>query len=169
MRGDILELIMLSDEFGVFMETKDGLKKLEGFSRLNFNSGAESYIRKYFSTQGESIDITGAKPVISYQFDRMKNNAVHDFLADISVSGLKGSDAYTNLVFVDLPEEADGRYKAFKQGYVVLCADTRPENGFLDYSGKLVARGSGKKGSFILNDDFKSGEFIPERSGILCE
>ena len=90
---------MLSDDFGAFMETKDGLKKLEGFSRLNFNSGAESYIRQYFSAQSESVDITGAKPVISYRFDRMKNNVVHDFLADISVSGLKGSDTYTDLVF----------------------------------------------------------------------
>lgn len=160
---------MLSDSFLIFMETDEGLKKLEGFSEFNFNAGAQSYVRKYFSLKEKSVDITGAKPVISYKFDRMKNNIVHDFFASVSDLGLIGEDVYKNFIFVDLSEMSDGKYRAFKQGFDVVSADRRPENGFLDYSGKLIAKDSVKKGYAILNEDLKSGEFIPERSGILCD
>ena len=50
-----------------------------------------------------------------------------------------------------------------------MCTDRRPENGFLDYSGKLMAKGEISKGYAILNEDLKCGEFIAERGGILCD
>lgn len=160
---------MLSDSFLVFMETDDGLEKLEGFSEFSFNAGVQSYVRKYFSLKEKTVDVTGSKPVISYKFDRMKNNIVHDFFASVSDLGLTGEDARKTFVFVDLSEFSEGKYKAFKQHFDVVSADRRPENGFLDYWGKLIARGGVKKGYVILNEDLKSGEFIPERSGILCD
>ncbi len=162
-------LIVLSDEFGVFMSTKDGIKRLEGFSRLNFNAGVQSYIRQYFSAKEKNVDVAGALPVISYTFDRMKNNIVHDCLAEISDLGLKGEDVLKEFIFVDLSEKTEGKYKAFLQPFTVISADRRPENGFLDYSGKLISCGNVKKGFVILDDELKSGEFIAKRGGILCD
>ena len=160
---------MLSDDLGAFMELDESFKKLEGFSRFEFDPEAESYIRKYFSAQNKSVDVTGAKPVVAYKFDRMKNNVVHDFFAEISDLGLKGEDVCKEFVFVDLSEEADGKYRAFKQNFAVVSGTRRIDGGFLEYSGKLIARGSGKKGHFVLSESLNCGEFIPERSGILCE
>ena len=144
-------LIMLSDEFGVFMNTKEGIKKLEGFSRLDFNAGAQSYIRQYFSSQDKNVDVAGTMPVISYTM------------------GLTGDEAIKEFVFVDFSDKTDGKYKAFLQTFAVICADRRPENGFLDYSGKLISNGNLKKGYVILDDELKTGKFIAKRGGILCD
>ena len=160
---------MLSDDFGAFMSTGDGIKKLEGFSGFEFGAKVQSYIRKYFSKNQSSVDITESLPEIRYTFDRMKNNIVHDLLAEVSDQGLTGNDAICELVFVDFSEFVNGKYNAVKQSFVVKCTDRRPENGFLDYSGSFIAKGNLKKGHFILNDDLKSGEFIEERGGILCD
>lgn len=164
-----MELIVLGDSLGVFMQTEQGLRKLEGFSKLDFNAGAEVYTRKYFSAESEQKDILSANPEIKYTFDRMKNNVVHDYLAKISDSGLSGKDAICKLVFVDLSTEIDGKYTAIMQSFVVKATDRRPENGFLDYSGSFAARGDGIHGFAILNDDLKTGEFKEKRGGILCD
>lgn len=164
-----MDLIILSDSFGIFMETESGIKKLEGFSKLDFNSGAQSYIRQYFSAHNRQTDITGGVPEISYTFDRMKNNVVHDCLAEISDLGSCGRDAVKNFILVDFSKEDEGKYFAVKQSFTVKCTDKRPESGFLDYSGKLIARGTLKRGHLVLNQDSDGAEFVPERSGILCD
>lgn len=164
-----MELIVLSDSFGVFVKTKEGIKRLEGFSKFDFNAGGECYTRQYFSAPGKHNDVINAYPEIGYTFDRMKNNAVHDLLSEISDMGLTGKEAEKEFVFVDFTSEADGKYRAIRQRYIVKCTDRRPENGFLDYSGKLIAKGNIKKGFAVLSEDLKSGEFLEERSGILCD
>ena len=164
-----MELIFLGDSLGVFMQTDQGLRKLEGFSRLDFNSGAEVYTRKYFSADSVQNDILSANPEIKYTFDRMKNNVVHDYLANISDLGLKGKGAVCELIFVDLSSENAGKYDALKQIFVVKATDRRPEMGFLDYSGSFVAKGGLTKGFVILDEDLISGEFTEKRGGILCD
>lgn len=161
-------LIMLTDDIGVFMNTSEGIKKLEGFSEFGLDSGAQSYIRKYFSEKQKSVDITESLPEISYAFDRMTENRVHNELSCIADQGLIGKDAVKEFVFVDFSKGV-GRHPALMQSFVVKSSERFGKDGFLTYSGKLIAKDKLKNGHFILNDDLKSGEFIAERGGILCD
>ena len=159
---------MLSDSFSVFMETDEGLKRLEGFSEFNFKAGVKCYIRKYFSAKEKTVDVTGSKPVISYKFDRMKNNAVHDFLSSLT-DCTEDISKTTKVVLVDFSNETDDGYEALMQEFLVVCSDLRPENGFLDYSGQLIAMGEKVKGTALSDDGFKTVKFMPKRRGILCD
>lgn len=164
-----MDLIVLSDSLKAFMETDKGTKLLEGFSKLDFNPGVQSYIRQYFASCCKNTDVVGASPEILYTFDRMNNNPVHDILAEIADLGLKGRDAVKNVIFADFSRKSEEGYPAIRQSFTVIGTDRRPESGFLDYSGKMIAAGEPVKGRLALSDDLKSGEFIPERGGILCD
>ena len=164
-----MELIILSEQFGVFMETESGFEKLEGFSELGFESGAQSYVRKYFSAREKAVDIAESLPVIKYKFDRLKNNAVHQEIVKITDDRLVGEDAVKCFVFVDFSDESEGMYSATKQCFAVKGIKRDSGQGYFEYSGNLIAKKDVEKGCFVLNKDLKSGEFVSERRGILCD
>ncbi|MBQ2897867.1 MAG: hypothetical protein IJE46_06075 [Clostridia bacterium] len=164
-----MNLIVLSDSFGAYMAVKNKFVKMKGFSKLDISGGAETYIRKYMGCDEKSADVTGAHTKISYTFDRMENNLVHDFLAQISDCSLSGDDAATEVVLVDFSKHTDNGFKAVLQKFAAVCLDTRPEDGFLDYTGQLVSTGGKTFGVVQSEDEFKTIEFVPERSGILCD
>lgn len=160
---------MLSDDSGVFMNTKQGFKRLVGFSKFEFDSGAQSYIRQYFSGNEKSVDIAGSIPVISYVFDRMINNSVHGELAEIAEFCFAGDEAVKEFIFVDFSEDGKNRFPALKQSFAVKARGKNTQDAFLSYSGNLIGRKKPEKGYFIADEDFMSGEFISERGGILCD
>ena len=162
-----MDLMILSDSFGVFMVANQGLLKLKGFSKLLFKNECESYIRKYINEDGAGADIISAMPEISYTFDRMKNNQVHDELAEIADFSKTGDDCVKEFVLADFSGNHGGKVFAVKQKFVVKCSDKRPEDGFLDYSGVLLGVGVCQRGSLIQNNE--TFEFVPERGGVLCD
>lgn len=163
-----MDLIVLSESFGAFMNVSGSFLKLEGFSKLDFNTGGESYTRKYFSGDAICVDIADTAAEISYTFDRMKNNKVHDEIALISDLGKSGKSCIKEIVLVDFSKENEGNFEAVKQCFAIKCADKRPENGFLDYSGKMLATGEKSLGYVTLNDD-NSLQFTEKRRGVLCD
>lgn len=164
-----MDLIVLKESLGAYMNINGSFLKMEGFSKLDSSSGVESYTRKYLSAEQKSTDITGTQEKISYTFDRMKNNCVHDVLALIADGGKTGESCNQEIVLVDFSEQQDGKFHAVKQRFAVLCKDKRPENGFLDYSGEFVANGEKIFGYVTLSDDCKTVEFTEQRRGILCD
>lgn len=164
-----MNLIALSDSLGAYMSVNDEFVKMKGFSKLNILGGGEAYIRKYFGCDEKSTDVTGAHTKILYTFDRMKNNSVHDFLAELSDCSLTGDDALFDVILVDFSKQQDDGFKAVLQKFAAVCLDKRPEDGFLDYNGQLVSTGPKTIGIAFSEDEFKTIRFVPERRGILCD
>lgn len=168
-RSVTLDLIVLSESVGAFMNISGKFKRLEGFSKLEFDAGSKSYERKYLSNSKQSVDIVSCTAKISYIFDRMRQNQVHDELVSISDFGKTGRQCIKDIVLVDFSKEKDGGFEAVLQSFAVKCDDRRPENGFLDYSGFLIATGEKSFGYAVLSQDKKSITFAEKRRGILCD
>lgn len=163
-----MNLIVLSDSYACYMECNNAYMKMEGFSKLDISYDQDVYIRKYAKSKWENADVTDCHTKILYKFDRMKNNAVHDFLSSLT-DCTEDISKTTKVVLVDFSNETDDGYEAQVQEFLVLCSDLRPENGFLDYSGQLIATGDKVKGIASSDDGFKTVKFVPGRRGILCD
>lgn len=164
-----MNLIALSDSLGAYMSVNNEFIKMKGFSTLDISGGTQAYVRKYFWRDEKNTDITGAQTKISYTFDRIKNNLVHDLLANLSDCSLTGEDALFDIVLVDFSKRQDEGFKAILQRFAAVCSDLRPEDGFLDYTGKLISTGEKIVGTVVSEDEFNKIKFVPERRGILCD
>lgn len=160
---------MRESDCGAYIKIRDKFIKMEGFFKFDISSVPELYERRYIEDDFNSISVSKSKTKILYAFDRMKNSPVHDFLARVSDFNLKGNDAETEIILVDFTSKNNEECLGILKRFAILSKDTRPEDGFLDYSGIMLSVSDAKEVVVKSADDFKTIEFFEKRRGILCD
>lgn len=76
-----------------FMKVDDKYIRMQGFTSGGKESNAKKYSRQYIDENFERESTTGYAPNIPYNFDRIKDNAVHEKIAKIHDDELIGETA----------------------------------------------------------------------------
>lgn len=164
-----MDFLMDTNDIAAYIKIESKFIKMEGFFKFDISAMPEIYERRYAGDEFKSVSVSKSKTKISYAFDRMKNSLVHDFLANIADLNLKGDEAKAEIALVDFSKETENGYCAVLKTFSVLTKDVRPEDGFLDYSGTLLATSDVTEGFAKSTDNFKTIEFFEKRRGILCD
>lgn len=130
-RSDVVAFYGVPGESGVTYH------RMRGFTEFSLSKNPKEYSRQYVDEAFERSDVVGYSPSISYGFDYMRNNAVHQDIVEITDQEKTGSDTAREIVIVDLSTK-----EAKKRSFTIIPDS---EGGSLDaytYSGSLKASGT---------------------------
>lgn len=131
--------------------------RMQGFTSGGKELNSKTYSRQYIDEDFERETTTGYSPNIPYQFDRIKDNAVHEKLATIHDDELSG-ETVEILTINQLTNEA--RLRAY---------DVNPNNegdgsDAYTYSGNFHASGKMTKGTATISANGLTATFTPSAS-----
>ena len=117
-------------------------KRMQGFTDMSKSHNAQEYSRRYVDEKSERTDLTGYAPSISFAFDQMLGNAVHDDIVKI-VDGEKiGTDCVRSLILVDLTTKDDvGKCTGLKRNFSIIPSSEGDSTDAYTYSGEFKANG----------------------------
>ncbi len=141
-----------------FMEVDGGTyKRMTGFTSLVTNKNPEEYTRKYVDEDFETTDIIGMSTAVDYEFDQMKDNAVHDKLIEIADDELLGVDAVVSIAVVDLSQEGtETTAPVAIRDFVVVPESDGDGTEAYTYSGAFRVQGERVKGTATTTDGWKT-------------
>lgn len=95
--------------------------RMKGFTDFTVSKNPSEYSRKYVDEAFEQSDVVGYSPSVSFSFDYIKDNKVHDDIESISRNELVGDDAVRSIVIVDTTyTDGLGNYAAVKRDFSVV-------------------------------------------------
>ncbi len=132
----------------------------EGFTEFTESKNAVSYSRRYIHEATKRTDVTGYAPVIDYEFEVYRDNAVIDLLRTITDRELCGDQAQVDVLTVDMFDETEtpGSYHAIRRRYSVIPDECGEGTDALCYTGTMKAVGDITPGTFVT----ASGIFTAE-------
>lgn len=124
----------------------------EGFTEFTESKNAVSYGRRYIHEVTKRTDVTGYAPVIDYEFEVFRGNAVIAVLREITDLEMCGDRAQVDILTVDLFDEteASGAYRAICRRYSVIPDECGEGTDTLCYTGTMKAVGSMIPGVFVV-------------------
>lgn len=154
------EIVLRSKKVS-FMETMEGnFGRMVGFTSLTTNKNPIEYSRQYVDEDFESTDIIGMSTAMDYEFDQMKNNAVHDKIIDISDNEKLGEEAVVDIVSVDLSSSDGGdTAPATKRSFAVVPESDGDGTEAYKYSGTFRVKGERVEGTATTTDNWKTITF----------
>ncbi len=131
----------------------------EGFTEFSESKNAVSYQRRYIHESTKRTDVTGYAPVIDYELEVYKSNAVISKIRTITDCELTGDDARVDIICVDIFDETEttGVYNAVRRSYSVIPDECGKGTDALCYTGTMKAVGDLIRGTFVKS----SGVFTP--------
>ena len=131
--------------------------RMQGFTSGGKELNPKTYSRQYIDEDFERESTTGYSPNIPYNFDRIKNNPVHEKLATIHDDELKGEKVEILTVNIVTNE---ARLRAY---------DVNPDTDgdgtdAYQYSGNFHASGNMTKGTATVSADGLTATFTPSNS-----
>lgn len=155
MRSDILTFYGVPGESGEYT-----FYRMKGFSDLSNSKNAKEYSRQYVDEAFEQTDVVGYSPSMSFTFDRMRGDAVHDDIITIYNEEKLGSDAVRPIIVVDTETK-----EATRRDFAVIADGEGSGTEAFVYSGTFRSRGDRIKGSAETEDDWQTITFMAEISG----
>ncbi|MBE7038383.1 MAG: hypothetical protein E7404_05740 [Ruminococcaceae bacterium] len=137
--------------------------RMRGFTDFTVSKNASEYSRKYVDESFEQSDVVGYSPSVSFSFDYIMDNKVHNDIAEISKKELVGDDIVRSIVIVDTTsKDSNGKYRAVKRDFSVIV-DTEG-NGTETYqiSGNFKAKSMSVCGLVSTEDDFETCTFVTD-------
>lgn len=131
--------------------------RMQGFTSGGKELNAKTYSRQYIDEDFERESTTGYSPSIPYNFDRIKENSVHEKIVSIHEDEVKG--AIVEILTVDtITNEA--RLRSY---------NVNPENegdgtDAYTYSGTFKSCSKIKKGTATVSTDGLTATFTPSNS-----
>lgn len=115
--------------------------RMTGFTEAGKTLNTKTYDRQYVDELSERSDATGYSTKIAYNFDRYKDNKVHDVLADIHDNEVVAGTV--NIITVDFNKEgtAKGEFKAKKRRFAVIPDGDGDGTDAYQYSGEFASNG----------------------------
>ena len=125
----------------------------EGFTEFMESKNAVSYSRRYIHEATKRTDVTGYAPVIDYEFEVYRDNAVIDLLREITDRELCGDHAQVEVLTVDLFDETEtsGVYHAVRRRYSVIPDECGEGTDALCYTGTMKAVGDIRPGQYVMS------------------
>lgn len=137
--------------------------RMRGFNEITTQKGPIEYSRQYVDEEFEQADVVGYSPTISYSFDQMEGNAVHDDLVHIAEHELLGADAVRFIVMADLSRQDEkGLYPAVKRAFAVVCDSEGDSKEAYTYSGSLKVKGEKVFGTVETTDNWETCIFAED-------
>ena len=130
--------------------------RMKGFTSLSTSKNAKEYSRQYVDEVFEQTDVVGYTPSISFNFDRVKGNAVHDDIISIYDGEKVGADAVRPIVIVDL---SGAEATAVSRDFAVIAENEGDGTGAYTYSGTFKAKGNVVSGSVESDDEWQTITF----------
>lgn len=135
--------------------------RMQGFDELSKSLNPSEYSRKYVDEEFERTDVTGYSPSLSFSFDDIKDNAIHDDIANMADNEVIGSEAVRCIVQVDLSTESKtkGTYKAVKRDFATILDTEDNSDRFYKYTGTLKIAGDKVFGTATTDDGWQTLTF----------
>ncbi len=127
--------------------------RMKGFSDLSTSKNAKEYSRQYVDEEFEQTDVVGYSPSISFTFDRIKGNAVHDDIAAIYNEEKLGADAVRPIIVVDVETK-----EAIRRDFALIPEGEGSGMDAYVYSGTLKSKGERIMGT-VTTEDWQTVEF----------
>lgn len=123
----------------------------EGFTEFMESKNAVSYGRRYIHEATKRTDVTGYAPVIDYEFEVYRGNAVIEVLREITDREMCGDKAQVDLLTVDMFDETEtgGVYRAVRRRYSVIPDECGEGTDALCYTGTMKAVGDIIPGTYV--------------------
>ena len=123
----------------------------EGFTGFTESKNAVSCGRRYIHEKIRRTDVTGYAPVIDYEFEVYRGNAVIEVLRGITDRELCGERAQVEILTVDMFDETDvsGVYRAVRRRYSVIPDECGEGTDALCYTGTMKAVGEIIPGTYV--------------------
>lgn len=131
--------------------------RMQGFTSGGKELNAKTYSRQYIDEDFERESTTGYSPSIPYNFDRIKENPVHEKIVSIHEDEVKG--AIIEILTVDMITN-EARLRSY---------NVNPENegdgtDAYTYSGTFKSCSKMKKGTAEVSTDGLTATFTPSNS-----
>ena len=126
--------------------------RMQGFTSGGKELNPKTYSRQYIDEDFERESVTGYSPSIPYNFDRIKENSVHDKIVTIHEDEVKG--ALVEILTVDLISQ-----EARLRSYNVNPENQGDSTDAYTYSGTFKACGKMKKGTAEVTADGLTATF----------
>jgi len=125
----------------------------EGFTEFTESKNAVSYGRRYIHETTRRTDVTGYAPVIDYEFEVYRGNAVIGVLREITDREFCGEKAQVEVLTVDLFDETGtgGVYRAVRRRYSVIPDECGDGTDALCYTGTMKAVGDIVPGTYAAD------------------
>lgn len=137
------------------------LVRMQGFTTMSESKSPKQYTRTYADEDSERSDVVGYATQIGYSFDRHSPLSVHEKIAEITDGEYTGSDAYVEIVTVDIFTEGEKKV-ARKRTYAVMPDTTGDGNDALIYSGNFRAIGEMTLGKATSADNWQTATFTAD-------
>lgn len=147
-----------------FMKVEENFLRMQGFTGLGKSANSKTYSRQYVDEDFEREDVTGYSPSISYGFDRIKGNKVHERISEIHDEELKGEKV--EILTVDFNKVSGEGYEARLRSYSVIPDGDGDGTDAYTYSGTFKKSSTYTKGIATVSDDGLTATFIEEVAGV---
>lgn len=135
-------------------DESDNYVRMRGFKSLETSKNAEESESKYVDEDSKRTFVTGYNTSISYEFDLISEDAVHEDIVDITDNERIGEDAVRSIMVVDIATKS-ARVRNFT---VVPDSEGGDENNYT-YSGTFKANGELKQGKATVDADGLTATF----------
>lgn len=139
--------------------------RMVGFTELSTSKNPIEYSRQYVDEDAERTDITGYSPEISYNFDEVADNPVHQDLVSIEDDEVIGSAATREIIMVYLNREATtpaGSFEARRRTFTVVPDTSGDTTDAMTHSGTFRANGVIEKGTATSADGWQTVTFTAD-------
>ncbi len=133
--------------------------RMKGFTSLSVSKNAKEYSRQYVDEAFEQTDVVSYTPSISFNFDKARNNAVHDDIASIYNEEKLGVDAVRPIVIVDMSGD---KITAIRRDFAVIAENEGDGTDAYTYSGTFKAKGSSVAGTATSDDEWLTCTFVED-------
>lgn len=118
MNVEAFDILKRNDKLAFYGVPTEGgeytFHRMRGFTTLSTSKNPKEYSRRYVDEESERTDIVGYSPSLSFNFDRAKDNAVHDDIISVYDGEKLGADAVRPIIIVDTTKEGDNAvYRTF--------------------------------------------------------
>ena len=135
--------------------------RMKGFTDFTVSKNPSEYSRKYVDEAFEQSDVVGYSPSVSFSFDYIKDNKVHDDIESISRNELVGDDAVRSIVIVDTTScDEEGNYPAVKRDFTVIVDTEGSGTETYQISGTFKSKSAQTNGNASTLDGFKKISFV---------
>ena len=130
--------------------------RMQGFTSLSVSKNPEEYNSKYVDENSKRTDTVGYDTSMSFTFDLVRDNAVHEDITGIINNELTGADAVRSIVVVDTKTN-----EARMRNYTVVADSEGDDENVYTYSGTFKANGEQVIGTATISDDGMTATFTP--------
>lgn len=138
-------------------EGKYTFYRMKGFSSLSTSKNPKEYSRQYIDEEFEQTDVVGYTPSISFGFDQMAENEVHNDIVDICNKEKMGAEAVRPIIMVDM--SAEGEKTAISRDFAVIAESEGDSTDAYTYSGTFKAKGPKVFGTATSDDEWQTITF----------